>query len=491
MFTITPDDFPPKNKKWVRLGANSLRTDDIEGAQPHLPGYEYSKKPDLYNVNDIEKASPSRMHRESNKPNYSLQTSDILNASPNSVLFKTNRKGHNPLSPVYILPSYQVNPSTPPKFIRDHISVDDIEGSKPQIYSKWQTRKTMDISDINNSYPKKVLNKPNLMNPKDINSIDIFESNRKTNPLMPEYLCRDQDNNLVTVGVVEGSSPRKLIKGSQSPHNRHLDTKDIDGASTGTVGVGPIGTKLRNYIRSPTDTLDIEGAQSGSFKKGISTVRVTNPLDPKYTWTTEDPQEVKKLSETVINDKYYLKNHARFWGSTPPVSQTSTRKPSKPSTPYDHNYLRNAKKFYGQEAATPNTLQLDFNKNAEKFFSSTGKVHHISFIPAGSIHKPKKPTKNIDFDSESYEKNKSKFFYAYSPSNQSKRSEIDPEFEHASENSKRTSQSIKSNDRDYKFSLSRAEIAKPSEKSLNNLMPDSGTSQRKALSAVGKQFISS
>ena len=136
MFTITAEDIAPKTKRWIRPGANSLRTDDIEGASPHLPGYTYHNKPNFYNVNDIEKASPSPRFRSFNKPEYNLKTSDIDNASPSSVMFKTNRTGHNPLTPVYILPSYQTKPATPPRFIRDSIQIDDIEGSTPQIYSK-------------------------------------------------------------------------------------------------------------------------------------------------------------------------------------------------------------------------------------------------------------------------------------------------------------------------------------------------------------------
>ena len=143
----------------------------------------------------------------------------------------------------------------------------------------------MDIKDIYGATVKEknTLKKPCFMSPKDINNEALFESTRKTNPLMPEYLCRDEDNKIVTIGHVEGSNPKILINKAKSPHSRHLDTKDIDGATSGTVGVGPIGTKLRNYIRSPTDTQDIEGAQTGTFKKGITTIRVTNPLDPQYT----------------------------------------------------------------------------------------------------------------------------------------------------------------------------------------------------------------
>ena len=511
MFTITAEDFPPKHKKWIRPGAPSLRTDDIEGAQPYLPGYRYRNKPDLYNVNDIEKASPQPRHRSLNKPEYNLQTSDIPNASPNAVDFKSNRIGNNPLAPVYNLPSYENKPITPPRFIRDHISIDDIDGTKPQIFSKWQTRNSADVADIAGATVKqnKDLNKPNFMNPKDINYIELFESTRKTNPLMPEYLCRDDDNNVITIGHVEGSSPRVLVNKSQSPHSRHLNTKDIEGATSGTVGVGPIGTKLRNYIRSPTDTQDIEGAQTGTFKKGITTVRITNPLDPQYTWLTEEPSEIKKQPEALPNDKFFIKNQAKFWGATPPFSKATTREVSKAATPINHEFQHNVRKFFGTEA-TPNTLQHIFDKNAEKFYSSLGKPHEIHHLHMGSIHRPKPVIKNTNFESDSYIKNTKEFFDAFtdkSPSRQSRQSEkVDPEFRYASEKSYRESplsaaadkkSSISRESQDYKFSLSRAEIAKPNtgntngeKKSEKNNEIGPG-SQRKSMSAVGKQYISS
>ena len=503
MFTITPEDFPPKHKKWIHPGANSLRTDDIEGARSYLPGYKYINKPNFYNVNDIEKAQAHPRH-SSTKESYSLKTSDISNASPSAVLFKTNRLGHNPLTPVYILPSYETKPGTPPRFIRDSISVDDIEGSRPQIYSKWQTRNSIGVHDIlgATAWKKKELVKPNLMDCKDINSIEVFTSSRTVNPLMPEYMCRDEDNKVVIRGHVEGSSPKVLVRMSQSPHDRHLNTKDIEGATAGTVGVGPIGTKLRNYIRSPTDTQDIEGAQTGTFKKGITTVRATNPLDPKYTWLTEEASdEVKPAAQTLPNDKFFKKNQAKFWGATPALSESPSKSSSSVSTPANHEYLRNAKKFYGHDSATPNTLQVEFKKNAEGFFASTGRAPLVSYLPKGSIHKQKEFQKVVDVESMSYQKNAKEFFDAHSRPSASRQSEsVDPEFRYASEKSSRRTPlsprdraSVRSSEQDYKFSLSRAEIAQPAidinasfRKSNSN-----AESARGKLGEAGKQFISS
>lgn len=46
----------------------------------------------------------------------------------------------DPLNPSYKLPEVEMKPVTPPKFIRDHINNDDIEGSKPKKPVYYQTR---------------------------------------------------------------------------------------------------------------------------------------------------------------------------------------------------------------------------------------------------------------------------------------------------------------------------------------------------------------
>jgi hypothetical protein len=46
------------------------------------------------------------------------------------------------------------------------------------------------------------------MDPTDINKGEVFTSNRTTNPLAPEYQIRDADDNVVTIGEVEGSKPK-------------------------------------------------------------------------------------------------------------------------------------------------------------------------------------------------------------------------------------------------------------------------------------------
>ena len=76
------------------------------------------------------------MHQQLNKPNYNLTTKDIEKAYPTKTGFESKRIGTNPLNPVYQLPKFEINPSTPPKFIRDNINIFDIDGTKPEIYYK-------------------------------------------------------------------------------------------------------------------------------------------------------------------------------------------------------------------------------------------------------------------------------------------------------------------------------------------------------------------
>ena len=78
------------------------------------------------------------------------------------------------------------------------------------------------------------------------------------------------------VGEISGNRPKVLIP-TYTAHDRHLNTKDIDGALPSTKGLGPLKTKERNYQKPLANTEDIEGAQVGSKKRGINTVRVTDP----------------------------------------------------------------------------------------------------------------------------------------------------------------------------------------------------------------------
>lgn len=63
-----------------------------------------------------------------------------------------------------------------------------------------------------------------------------------------------------------------------------LRTEDIAGAKASSKGLGVFAENhLRKDYREINRTDDIEGAQSGSLRKGVKTNRISNPLDPSYT----------------------------------------------------------------------------------------------------------------------------------------------------------------------------------------------------------------
>jgi hypothetical protein len=62
-----------------------------------------------------------------------------------------------------------------------------------------------------------------------------------------------------------------------------LKTQDILGATAGSKGLGVFAeVHIRKDVRPINKTDDIEGAQSGSLKKGTTTNRHLSPLDPQY-----------------------------------------------------------------------------------------------------------------------------------------------------------------------------------------------------------------
>jgi len=60
-----------------------------------------------------------------NRPEYNLETSDIEGTKPNAArdTMRTKRVT-DPLDPKYKLPIVEQRPPTPPKFLRDAISID-------------------------------------------------------------------------------------------------------------------------------------------------------------------------------------------------------------------------------------------------------------------------------------------------------------------------------------------------------------------------------
>lgn len=276
--TITHNDAKPKNRNYAHLNNNLLKTEDIEGAKPLLKSYQFVNRPVFTNyIDDIGGAKAFKRFDSPERLNYSLITDDILNKPA----LKTRKIAANPLNPHYLLPAYEVKPATPPRHLRDTNKIDDIPGTSAFSHYTRPQRHQLSIQDIEGSKvsPKRELNKPDFHNPKDINTIEVWETGRVTNPLMPSYVARDENGNIITIGEVDGSKPKPYINIDRTAHNRHLKNDDIDGSKTGTVNA----KRTRSLAKNPFDSIDIDGATAGSLKRGMTTQRMVNPLNPSYT----------------------------------------------------------------------------------------------------------------------------------------------------------------------------------------------------------------
>mmetsp|Transcript_9374 Transcript_9374/g.14265 ORF Transcript_9374/g.14265 Transcript_9374/m.14265 type:complete len:122 (+) Transcript_9374:652-1017(+) len=121
------------------------------------------------------------------------------------------------------------------------------------------------------------------MDYRDVTHCD-FKTKRSTNPLMPSYMIRDEEDKLCDIGDVKGSKPHVLPPPRQDKSyiDAALKTKDILGCAVSTKGLGNFHSRERRGFKNTNITTDIVGAQPGSLKKSPDTQRRTHPLDPDY-----------------------------------------------------------------------------------------------------------------------------------------------------------------------------------------------------------------
>lgn len=85
-----------------------------------------------------------------------MQNNDINGSSPNCVKFQTKRMGLDPLNPQYNFSKVEVRPITPPKYIKDQMEIDDIDGARPKKnkIADFNMRESMKINDIEGTKAK-------------------------------------------------------------------------------------------------------------------------------------------------------------------------------------------------------------------------------------------------------------------------------------------------------------------------------------------------
>jgi len=251
---------------------------DIPGSVPKRYGVFHHKENFINKVDDIERANPKLIHVGLNKAEYNLSNKDIEKSYPQCVKFKTTRHPFNPLEPNYQMSKVEEIESPVPKFIRDNIQVSDIEGAKPKKYFRWDTR-TMFKNDIEGSSPRKKYIRNSNYNFYDYSDVtkDKFQTKRCVNPLDPVYDVKYKGGEYFSHGHIEGSKP-VTYPPYVYPTPFNLRTEDIKGCK--------VGSKNRinkfNGVNFNLSVEDITGTRAGSLKKGISTQRITNPVDPIY-----------------------------------------------------------------------------------------------------------------------------------------------------------------------------------------------------------------
>jgi hypothetical protein len=105
----------------------------------------------------------------------------------------------------------------------------------------------MDVKDIDGARAKKVYVRTTEYD--SFNYADItkakFVTTRSVNPLLPSYNIRDESGNLVSIGEIPGSSPKKLPERKSGGYFDGLHIRDIPGTAVGSRTLGNFHSKER------------------------------------------------------------------------------------------------------------------------------------------------------------------------------------------------------------------------------------------------------
>jgi hypothetical protein len=171
----------PNKPQLVRSEKESfaLRTDDIAGAR-HVPRQIVER--DWMDTSDIPGTCAKPMVNESKPPVDIMRVDDIEGSKPR--VFRHlphSTRMLNPVDPQYHLPSKPPEPVDVPRFIRDSMYNDDVDGAHPTSYkSDKPPRDIMRIDDIPGTRPvrqiRELSRRFDSLNVQDINTDGIFKT---------------------------------------------------------------------------------------------------------------------------------------------------------------------------------------------------------------------------------------------------------------------------------------------------------------------------
>lgn len=419
--SLNSNDFPirkfrqmPSKREW----SLNLYNLDIQGSSPRKFGL-LTKKIDFTNNNkDIEKSSPSQLFKKV-IPNYSLSCKDIQGATPHHL------KSHivrctNPLNPKYNLPKTEttkqeenIDNNKKPKFIKDNLKIDDIEGARPKKIGNFFLRNNMNKDDIKGSIPRQRYVRKEFFNSIDYSDIQKIKHKRKKdlNPLNPVYNWNYSINNVnYNVGPIEKNQPKPFsdIK-YKFPYN--LSNEDIEGSKPGSKN------KFRIFKGSNSclNIGDINGAIHGSLLKGIKTKRNLNPLTPNYRYLGEeelksqekilfDNKNLNKSNKVIKTSSFNLSNSINLPKIT--INEEAIKnKNNKNIFPINTTGITSNPKIQNQTdiGNKINQMLSDLNENPS---SGNKPIFDKNLYKRPEIYYPLKHDKNIAFINEGHKNNK-------------------------------------------------------------------------------------
>ena len=419
--SLNSNDFPirkfrqmPSKREW----SLNLYNLDIQGSSPRKFGL-LTKKIDFTNNNkDIEKSSPSQLFKKV-IPNYSLSCKDIQGATPHHL------KSHivrctNPLNPKYNLPKTEttkqeenIDNNKKPKYIKDNLKIDDIEGARPKKIGNFFLRNNMNKDDIKGSFPRQRYVRKEFFNSIDYSDIQKIKHKRKKdlNPLNPVYNWNYSINNVnYNVGPIEKNQPKPFsdIK-YKFPYN--LSNEDIEGSKPGSKN------KFRIFKGSNSclNIGDINGTIHGSLLKGIKTKRNLNPLTPNYRYLGEeelksqekilfDNKNLNKSNKVIKTSSFNLSNSINLPKIT--INEEAIKnKNNKNIVPINTTGITSNQKNQNQTDIDNKINQMlsDLNENPS---NGNKPIFDKNLYKRPEIYYPLKHDKNIVFINEGHKNNK-------------------------------------------------------------------------------------
>jgi hypothetical protein len=221
-------DTIPNRPHLVKSATESftLRTDDIEGARyvrPKTVAHNPMKTSDIA-------GACSRPMVDDSKPAVDIMHAHDIDGSKPRIFRSLPHSSRvvNPVDPAYTLPSKAPDPVEVPRFVRDSMYNDDVEGAHPTSYhSAKPPRDIMRVDDIAGTSPTPKTRQRrrgvDTMDVRDINDDGLFKSRRTVDPLDPTYRFDRRDIRADDYGKVR-PPPRP-----RDGPDRQMNIDDIEG----------------------------------------------------------------------------------------------------------------------------------------------------------------------------------------------------------------------------------------------------------------------